>query len=206
MNDPGQRFEARRSSRRRSAFDNNYYKGIGVGAAPPPHLCVCVSLCVSLFSCFSCSRPPPACTHTHTHSPSSSSPSVFSRSSSLLSSLGAASSSAIAEPQPADRPDHRGDSPPAPFPWDPGGASGPGGALKTRNLLSIWERKKKRKRNSNADRGLGDPPQQAISTLSWRNVRECVQNRVAGGRGVQAKTRPVKRTQRRRRLRSQGYK
>lgn len=168
---------------------------------------VCVYPCVYLYSLVSLALvPPPACTHTHTHSPSSSSPSVFSRSSSLLSSLGAASSSAIAEPQPADRPDHRGDSPPAPFPWDPGGASGPGGALKTRNLLSIWERKKKRKRNSNADRGLGDPPQQAISTLSWRNVRECVQNRVAGGRGVQAKTRPVKRTQRRRRLRSQGYK
>ena len=144
---------------------------------------VCVSLCVSLFSCFSCSRPPPACTHTHTHSPSSSSPSVFSRSSSLLSSLGAASSSAIAGPQPAGRPDHRGDSPPAPFPWDPGAGLGTrGGAENAKSTLDLGK-KKKRKRNSNADRGLGDPPQQAISTLSWRNVRECVQNRVAGGGG-----------------------
>ena len=154
---------------------------------------VCVYPCVYLYSLVSLAlAPPPACTHTHTHSPSSSSPSVFSRSSSLLSSLGAASSSAIAEPQPADRPDHRGDSPPAPFPWDPGGASGPGGALKTRNLLSIWERKKNENEIRTRIGVLGTPPNKRF--LLFRGVTFANASKIGspGGGGFRQRRAPSK--------------
>ena len=67
VNDPGQRFEARRSSRRRSAFDNNYYKGIGVGAASPQHLCVCILVCIFILLFLFALVPPPPRVHTHTH-------------------------------------------------------------------------------------------------------------------------------------------
>ena len=151
---------------------------------------VCVSLCVSLFSCFSLlSSPPRVHTHTHTHTPHRRRPRPsspvrrrFSRlwgphphRPSLDLNLLVALIIVVIRPQP-------------PSLGTPGRALGPGGALKTRNLLSIWERKKNENEIRTRIRGLGDPPQQAISTLSWRNVRECVQNRVAGGRGVQAKT------------------
>ena len=150
---------------------------------------VCVSLCVSLFSCFSLlSSPPRVHTHTHTHTPHRRRPRPsspvrrrFSRlwgphphRPSLDLNLLVALIIVVIRPQP-------------PSLGTPGRALGPGGALKTRNLLSIWERKKNENEIRTRIRGLGDPPQQAISTLSWRNVRECVQNRVAGG-GVQAKT------------------
>ena len=154
---------------------------------------VCVYPCVYLYSLVSLALvPPPACTHTHTHSPSSSSPSVFSRSSSLLSSLGAASSSAIAGPQPADRPDHRGDSPPAPFPWDPGGASGPGGALKTRNLLSIWERKKNENEIRTRIGVLGTPPNKRF--LLFRGVTFANASKIGspGGGGFRQRRAPSK--------------
>ena len=168
---------------------------------------VCVYPCVYLYSLVSLALVPPPRAHTHTHTPHRRRPRPsspvrrrFSRlwgphphRPSLNLNLLIALIIVVIRPQP-------------PSLGTPGRALGPGGALKTRNLLSIWERKKNENEIRTRIRGLGDPPQQAISTLSWRNVRECVQNRVAGGRGVQAKTRPVKRTQRRRRLRSQGYK
>lgn len=146
---------------------------------------VCVSLCVSLFSCFSLlSSPPRVHTHTHTHTPHRRRPRPsspvrrrFSRlwgphphRPSLDLNLLVALIIVVIRPQP-------------PSLGTPGRALGPGGALKTRNLLSIWERKKNENEIRTRIRGLGDPPQQAISTLSWRNVRECVQNRVAGGGG-----------------------
>ena len=144
---------------------------------------VCVSLCVSLFSCFSLlSSPPRVHTHTHTHTPHRRRPRPsspvrrrFSRlwgphphRPSLDLNLLIALIIVVIRPQP-------------PSLGTPGRALGPGGALKTRNLLSIWERKKNENEIRTRIRGLGDPPQEAISTLSWRNVRECVQNRVAGG-------------------------
>ena len=145
---------------------------------------VCVYPCVYLYSLVSLALVPPPRAHTHTHTPHRRRPrpsSPFRRRFSRLwgpyphrPSLDLNLLIALIRPQP-------------PSLGTPGGPWDPGGAENAKSTLDLGK-KKKRKRNSNADRGLGDPPQQAISTLSWRNVRECVQNRVAGGRGVQAKT------------------
>ena len=149
---------------------------------------VCVSLCIFILLFLLLSSPPPRA-HPHTPTPHRRRPRPsspvrrrFSRlwgphphRPSLNLNLLIALIIVVIRPQP-------------PSLGTPGRALGPGGALKTRNLLSIWERKKNENEIRTRIRGLGDPPQQAISTLSWRNVRECVQNRVAGGRGVQAKT------------------
>ena len=163
---------------------------------------VCVSLCIFILLFLLLSSPPPRA-HTHTHTPHRRRPRPSSpvrrRFSRLWGpyphrpSLDLNLLIALIRPQP-------------PSLGTPGGALGPGGGAENAKSTLDLGKKKKRKRNSNADRGLGDPPQQAISTLSWRNVRECVQNRVAGGKGFRQRRVRVKRTQRRRRLRSQGYK
>ena len=165
---------------------------------------VCVYPCVYLYSLVSLALVPPPRAHTHTHTPHRRRPRPSSpvrrRFSRLWGpyphrpSLDLNLLIALIRPQP-------------PSLGTPGGALGPGGGAENAKSTLDLGKKKKRKRNSNADRGLGDPPQQAISTLSWRNVRECVQNRVAGeGGGFRQRRVRVKRTQRRRRLRSQGYK
>ena len=178
MNDPGQRFEARRSSRRRSAFDNNYYKGIGVGAASPQHLCVCILVCIFiLLFLFALVPPPPPCTpppphppraHTHTHTPHRRRPRPsspvrrrFSRlwgphphRPSLNLNLLIALIIVVIRPQP-------------PSLGTPGGPWDPGGAENAKSTLDLGK-KKKRKRNSNADRGLGTPPNKRF--LLFRGV------------------------------------
>ena len=155
---------------------------------------VCVSLCVSLFSCFSLLSSPPPRVHTHTHTPHRRRPRPsspvrrrFSRlwgphphRPSLNLNLLIALIIVVIRPQP-------------PSLGTPGGPWDPGGAENAKSTLDLGK-KKKRKRNSNADRGLGTPPNKRF--LLFRGVTFANASKIGspggggggGGGGVQAKT------------------